>query len=69
MLLKRLSTDQILAYLVLDNPSIDLEVLTKDGIRPVVSGVKQNLQVEITRFSCGERRKPLRLQNEYHMCL
>ena len=33
----------MLAYLVLGNLSIDLEILTKDGIGPMVSGFKQNL--------------------------
>lgn len=45
-LLERVSMDQMFAYLVLDNLSIDLEVLTKDGIGSVVSGVKLNLHVE-----------------------
>ena len=40
MLFKKLSTHQMLAYLVLGNLSIDLEILTKDGIGPMVSGVK-----------------------------
>lgn len=34
-----LSKNQMLAYLVLDNLSIDLEVLTKDGVSPLVSGL------------------------------
>lgn len=46
-LLERVSMDQMFAYLVLDNLSIDLEVLTKDGIGSVVSGVKLNHHVEI----------------------